>query len=46
VQYIYETSFQSPIQFGLAAAATVILFLVVFSATLINYMAGRRREAV
>lgn len=46
VQYIYETSFQSPIQFGLAAAATVVLFIVVFGATLINYMAGRRREAI
>jgi alpha-1,4-digalacturonate transport system permease protein len=46
VQYIYESSFQSPIQFGLAAAATVILFLVVFGVTLINYMAGRWREAI
>ena len=46
VQYIYETSFQSPIQFGLAAAAGVILFLVVFGATLINYLAGRRQEAI
>jgi alpha-1,4-digalacturonate transport system permease protein len=46
VQYIYESSFQSPIQFGLAAAATVILFFVVFGVTLINYMAGRRREAI
>lgn len=46
VQYIYESSFQSPIQFGLASATGVILFLVVFSATLLNYMAGRRREAI
>lgn len=29
VQYIYESSFQSPIQFGLASAAGVVLFLVV-----------------
>ena len=46
VQYIYESSFQSPIQFGLASAAGVILFLVVFGVTLINYMAGRRQEAI
>lgn len=46
VQYIYESSFQSPIQFGLAAAAGVILFVVVFGATLMNYMAGRRQEAI
>lgn len=46
VQYIYETSFQSPIRFGLAAAAGVVLFVVVFSATLLNYLVGRRREAI
>src|SRR5918994_1380227 len=36
VQYIYERAFQSPIQYGLASAAGLIFFLVVFSATLIN----------
>lgn len=46
VQYIYESSFQSPIRFGLAAAAGVILFVVVFGATLLNYVIGRRRQAI
>ncbi|MEJ3653570.1 sugar ABC transporter permease [Actinomycetes bacterium KLBMP 9759] len=46
VQYIYESSFESPIQFGLASAAGVVLFLVVFGVTVLNYLAGRRREAV
>ncbi|WP_211262160.1 carbohydrate ABC transporter permease [Nitriliruptor alkaliphilus] len=46
VQYIYESSFESPIRFGLAAAAGVILFVTVFGVTLMNYMGGRRREAI
>ena len=46
VQYIYERAFQSPIQYGLASAAGVIFFVVVFSATLLNYALGRRKEAM
>ena len=46
VQYIYERAFQSPIQYGLASAAGLMFFLVVFAATLINYFFGRRREAM
>lgn len=46
VQYIYENAFQSPIQYGLASAAGVIFFVVVFGVTMLNYLVGRRREAM
>ncbi|WP_271986030.1 carbohydrate ABC transporter permease [Pseudoclavibacter terrae] len=46
VQYIYENAFVSPIRYGLAAAGSVLLFLVVFSITLVNYFIGRKRDAV
>jgi alpha-1,4-digalacturonate transport system permease protein len=46
VQYIYERAFRSPIQYGLASAAGVMFFGVVFLATLFNYIIGRRREAL
>jgi alpha-1,4-digalacturonate transport system permease protein len=46
VQYIYERAFRSPIQYGLASAAGVMFFGVVFLATLFNYVIGRRREAI
>ena len=46
VQYIYENAFQSPIQYGLASAAGVIFFIVVFGVTMLNYLVGRRREAM
>jgi alpha-1,4-digalacturonate transport system permease protein len=46
VQYIYERAFRSPIQYGLASAAGVMFFGVVFLATLFNYVIGRRREAM
>jgi alpha-1,4-digalacturonate transport system permease protein len=46
VQYIYERAFQSPIQYGLASAAGLIFFVVVFAATLINYFVGRKSEAM
>lgn len=46
VQYIYEKAFQSPIQYGLAAAGGVLFFVVVFLVTLINYFLGRRKGAV
>ncbi|MGF6885742.1 alpha-1,4-digalacturonate transport system permease protein [Nocardia sp. GAS34] len=46
VQYIYTNGFTSPISYGVASAAAVILFLVVFAVTFLNYVVGRRREAV
>ncbi len=46
VQFIYESSFQSPVRYGLATAAGVVLFCVVFGVTVVNYLAGRRREAI
>jgi len=46
VQFIYEKAFESPIRYGLASAAGVVLFLTVFSITILNYLAGRRQEAV
>jgi alpha-1,4-digalacturonate transport system permease protein len=45
VQFIYEKAFQSPIRYGLAAAGSVLLFLTVFTITLINWLVGRRTEA-
>ncbi|RVX38820.1 carbohydrate ABC transporter membrane protein 1 (CUT1 family) [Nonomuraea polychroma] len=45
VQYIYENAFQSPIRYGLAAAASVVLFVTVFALTLLNFLYGRRKEA-
>ena len=46
VQYIYENAFQSPIRYGLASAAGVLLFLVIFGVTLVNFLLGRRKGAV
>ncbi|WP_433663919.1 carbohydrate ABC transporter permease [Nocardia sp. CA-128927] len=46
VQYIYTNGFHAPISYGLASAAAVILFLVVFAVTFLNYLVGRRREAM
>jgi alpha-1,4-digalacturonate transport system permease protein len=46
VQFIYEQAFQSPIRYGLASAAGVMLFVVIFGVTAINYLTGRRREAL
>lgn len=46
VQFIYERAFTSPIRYGLASAAGVMLFAVVFAVTAVNYLVGRRREAV
>jgi alpha-1,4-digalacturonate transport system permease protein len=45
VQYIYETGFASQVQnFGLAAAASVVLGLVLFVLTLLQFAAARREE--
>ena len=46
VQFIYEKAFESPIRYGLASAAGVVFFLTVFSITIVNYLVGRRQEAV
>ncbi|NYG08652.1 ABC-type sugar transport system permease subunit [Phycicoccus badiiscoriae] len=46
VQYIYENGFSYPIAYGLASAAAVILFVVVFVVTFVNYVIGRRSEAI
>jgi alpha-1,4-digalacturonate transport system permease protein len=46
VQYIYDRAFQSPIQYGLGSAAGVILFLIIFAFTALNFLVGRRKEAV
>lgn len=46
VQYIYETAFASQVQnFGLAAAASVVLGVVLFVLTLMQLAATRRRSA-
>lgn len=45
VQYIYETGFASQVQnFGLAAAASVVLGVVLFVLTLLQFAAARRKE--
>jgi ABC-type sugar transport system permease subunit len=46
VQFIYDNAFQSPIQYGLASAAGVIFFVVVFGVTAVNYLIGHRRGAI
>ncbi len=46
VQYIYEHAFVPPINFGLATAGSVLLFVVMFVLTMVNFLLGRRREAV
>ncbi len=46
VQYIYERAFQVPIQYGLGSAAGVILFMIVFAFTAMNFVAGRKRDAI
>ena len=45
VQYIYDHAFVPPINFGLATAASVLLFLVLFAITLVNLVIGRRKGA-
>lgn len=46
VQYIYERAFQSPIQYGLGSAAGVILFMIIFAFTALNFLVGKKREAI
>lgn len=45
VHYIYRAGFEQ-FQFGLAAAASIVLFFVVFTLTVGQYVYGRRREAI
>lgn len=45
VQYIYRTGFELN-QFGLASAASLALFVIIFSLTALQYLLGRVREAV
>ena len=45
VQYIYRSAFQLD-QFGLAAAASLVLFVVIFSLTVTQYLFGRWRESI
>ena len=46
VQYIYDRAFGTPIQYGLGSAAGVILFMIIFAFTAMNFLAGRKKEAV
>lgn len=46
VQYIYDRAFQTPIQYGLGSAAGVILFMIIFAFTALNFLIGRKKEAV
>jgi ABC-type sugar transport system permease subunit len=46
VQYIYDRAFQSPIQYGLGSAAGVILFMIIFAFTALNFLVGRKRDAI
>ena len=46
VQYIYDHAFQVPIQYGLGSAAGVILFMVIFAFTALNFLLGRKRDAI
>jgi multiple sugar transport system permease protein/alpha-1,4-digalacturonate transport system permease protein len=46
VQYIYDRAFQSPVQYGLGSAAGVILFLIIFAFTALNFLIGRKKDAV
>jgi alpha-1,4-digalacturonate transport system permease protein len=46
VQYIYETAFSNQVQnFGLAAAASVVLGVVLFALTLVQLAASRKKTA-
>lgn len=46
VQYIYDRAFQTPIQYGLGSAAGVILFMIIFTFTALNFLLGKKREAI
>jgi ABC-type sugar transport system permease subunit len=46
VQYIYDRAFQTPIQYGLGSAAGVILFMIIFAFTALNFLLGKKRQAI
>ena len=46
VQYIYDRAFQTPIQYGLGSAAGVVLFLIIFAFTALNFLVGKKRNAI
>ena len=46
VQYIYDRAFQTPIQYGLGSAAGVVLFLIIFAFTALNFLVGKKRDAI
>lgn len=46
VQYIYDSAFQTPIQYGLGSAAGVVLFMIIFAFTALNFLVGKKREAI
>lgn len=46
VQYIYERAFQTPIQYGLGSAAGVMLFMIIFAFTALNFLVGKKRDAI
>jgi len=45
VQYIYDHAFVPPLNFGMATAASALLFLVLLVLTLVNLTVGRRKGA-
>ena len=46
VQYVYDNAFGPQMQYGMAAAGSVVLFVIVMCFTLLNWLLGRRAEAV
>ena len=46
VQYIYDRAFQTPIQYGLGSAAGVILFMIICAFTALNFLVGKKRQAI
>ncbi|MFW5796844.1 MAG: carbohydrate ABC transporter permease, partial [Alkalispirochaeta sp.] len=45
VQYIYRAAFELD-QFGRAAAASLVLFVIILNLTILQYVLGRRKEAI
>ncbi len=45
VQYVYRAAFELD-QFGRAAAASLVLFVIILTLTIVQYVVGRRREAI
>jgi alpha-1,4-digalacturonate transport system permease protein len=45
VQYIYRAAFELD-QFGRAAAASLVLFVIILLLTIVQYLFGRKREAL